>query len=150
MSNVGIPAEGFKTVGQIVGTNVVRFRSDQNAWAITIELLSAHLSGAPVLDQHGTSVGFISEFDILKALDAGKDLNDLTADALMVKDPIAVQRSTTIQEAIKIMTSTHLLNLPLVDNGKVPYSVTRASKIDCPDRHGCVVPFTHLRRSLWT
>lgn len=72
MSNMGIPAEGFKAVGQ-------------------------------------------------------KNLNDLSADALMVKDPIAVQRSTTVQEAIKIMTSKHLLNLPVVDNGNGLFSHTARS-----------------------
>ena len=125
MSNVGIPAEGFKTVGQIVGTNTVQFHTGQNGMAITIELLSAHISGAPVLDQNGTYVGFISEFDILRSLDAGKDLNNLTAEELMVKDPIAVHASTTIEQAIKIMAEGHLLNLPVAEGGKVTYSITR-------------------------
>lgn len=125
MSSVGIPAEGFKTVGQIVGTNTVRFRAGQDGMAITIEMLSAHISGAPVLDENGAYVGFISEFDILKALEAKKDLNGLTAAELMVKDPIAVHKSTPIAEAIKIMADKHLLNLPVEEDGKVTYSVTR-------------------------
>jgi len=93
--------------------------------AITIEMLSAHVSGAPVVDQDGTYVGFISEFDILRALAAGQDLNRLTAEQLMVTHPIAVRRSTPIAEAIKIMADKHLLNLPVEENGKVAYSVTR-------------------------
>ncbi len=125
MSSVGIPAEGFKTVGQIVGTNTVQFHVGQNGMAITIEMLSAHVSGAPVLDENGTYVGFISEFDILKALEAKKDLNGLTAAELMVTDPIAVHKSTPIAEAIKIMADKHLLNLPVEEDGKVTYSVTR-------------------------
>lgn len=36
--------------------------------AITIERLSAHVSGAPVVDHDRTYVGFISEVDILTAL----------------------------------------------------------------------------------
>ena len=125
MTTVGIPAEGFKTVGQILGTNAIQFHSGQDGMAITIEMLSAHVSGAPVVDQDGTYVGFISEFDILRALAAGQDLNRLTAEQLMVTHPIAVHRSTPIADAIKIMADKHLLNLPVEENGKVTYSVTR-------------------------
>ena len=93
--------------------------------AITIEMLSAHVSGAPVVDHDGTYVGFISEVDILKALAAGQDLTALTAEQLMVHNPIAVHRSTPIAEAIKIMADKHLLNLPVEEDGTVTYSVTR-------------------------
>ena len=37
MPTVGIPAGGFKTVGQIVGTNAIQFHSGQDGMAITIE-----------------------------------------------------------------------------------------------------------------
>ncbi|ULA60092.1 MAG: hypothetical protein LZF60_220005 [Nitrospira sp.] len=125
MSIVGIPAEGFTTVGQIVGTNAIQFHSGQDGMAITIEMLSAHVSGAPVVDHDGRYVGFISEVDILHALAEGHDLNRLTAEQLMAKNPIAVRKSTPIAEAIKIMADKHLLNLPVEENGKVSYSVTR-------------------------
>ncbi|MDR4477575.1 MAG: hypothetical protein R3B11_16435 [Nitrospira sp.] len=46
MPTAGIPSEGFNTVGQIVDTNPVRLHSDQD----------------------GTSIGFISEVDILRPL----------------------------------------------------------------------------------
>lgn len=125
MNTAGIPSEGFNTVGQIVGTNPVRFHSGQDGMAVTIELLSAHISGAPVVDQNGAYIGFISEVDILKALAAGQDLSALTAEQLMVHNPIAVHRSTPIADAIKIMADTHLLNLPVEEDGTVTYSVTR-------------------------
>ena len=125
MSHVGIPADGFKTVGQIVGTNTIQFHTAQDGMTITIELLSAHVSGGPVLNAEGRCVGFISEFDILKALEAGQDLNSLTATELMARDPIAVRKSTPIPEAIKLMADNHLLNLPVEENGEVTYSVTR-------------------------
>lgn len=60
-----------------------------------------------------------------KALEAGKDLNSLTATELMAKDPIAVRKSTPIPDAIKLMADNHLLNLPVEENGEVTYSVTR-------------------------
>ncbi|TLY16445.1 MAG: CBS domain-containing protein [Nitrospirae bacterium] len=125
MSIAGVPGGGFKTVGQIVGTNELRFQAGQNGLAIAVELLSTHTSGAPVVDGKGKFIGFISEFDLLGALESGKDLNKLKAEEIMNKQPIAVHESTTIAEAVKIMKDKHLLNLPVEKNGKVAYSVTR-------------------------
>ncbi len=53
MPRVGIPAGGFKTVGQIVGANAIQFGFGQDRMEITISMLSAHVSGAPVVDDHG-------------------------------------------------------------------------------------------------
>ena len=125
MSIPGVPGEGFKTVGQIVGTNEILFRAGQNGMAIAVELLSSHMSGAPVVDSNGKFIGFISEFDLLAAVESGKDLPTLRAEEIMAKSPIAVHESTTIAEAVKMMKEKHLLNLPVEKGGKVAYSVTR-------------------------
>jgi CBS domain-containing protein len=92
---------------------------------IAVELLTTHTSGAPIVDEQGAFLGFISEFDILRALEAGKDLNRLTAEDIMAKERIAVTEETSIDEAVKIMEEKRLLNLPVKKNGKVAYSITR-------------------------
>src|SRR5690242_5989814 len=79
MSIQGIPAGGLKTVAQIVGTNELRFHAAQNGLAIAVEILSSHVSGAPVTDDQGKFIGFISEFDVLGAIEAGKHLEKTTA-----------------------------------------------------------------------
>jgi predicted transcriptional regulator len=92
---------------------------------IAFELLTTHTPGAPVVDERADFVGFISEFDIPRALEAGKDLNRLTAEDVMAKDRIAVTDETSIDEAVKIMEEKRLLSLPVRKNGKVAYSITR-------------------------
>ncbi|MBX3328080.1 MAG: CBS domain-containing protein [Nitrospira sp.] len=121
----GVPVGGFKTVGQIRATNRLVFRRDQNAMGIAVELLSTHTPGAPIVDEGGDFVGFISEFDILRALEAGKDLNCLKAEDVMAKERIAVTDETSIDEAVKLMEDKRLLSLPVRKNGKVTYSITR-------------------------
>jgi predicted transcriptional regulator len=116
---------GYKTVGQIVATNALRFNAKQNGLAIAVELLSSHSSGAPVVDDHGTFIGFISEFDLLGAIESGKDLNKTTADQIMNKGHIAAHESMSITDAIKLMKEKHLLHLPVEKNGGVTYSITR-------------------------
>lgn len=125
MTVQGIPEGGFKNVGQIVPTNEAKFREKQIGMEVAIELLSTHTPGGAVVDDNNHFIGFISEFDLLHAIEAGKDLNTLTAKEIMTKNPISITESTSIAEAIKIMEDKHLLNLPVERNGKVAYTLTR-------------------------
>lgn len=71
---------GLKTVGQIHPTNDLLFRKDQNALGVAVELLTTHTPGAPVVNEQGEFIGFISEFDVLRALEAQRDLSRLKAE----------------------------------------------------------------------
>ena len=125
MGMPGVPAEGLKTIGQITPTNGVRFRFDQDAAAIGADLVRDHTTGAPVVDGTGRIVGFISEIDLLRALRAGYDLRKLRAEDIMTRCPISVDESASIADAIDVMDSCHLLNLPVQQGGQVSYSITR-------------------------
>jgi CBS domain-containing protein len=121
----GVPGGGFKTVGQIDATNNLVFQRNQNAMGVAVELLATHTPGAPVVDERGEFIGFVSEIDILRVLEAKKDLNQLTAEDVMAQEHISVTNDTSIDEAVKIMEEKRLLNLPVKVNGKVAYSITR-------------------------
>lgn len=121
----GVPSGGFKTLGEIDATNDLRFHVKRTAMEVALELLAAHASGAPVVDDQGGFMGFVSEFDLLRAIESGKDLNKVTADQLMSTSHFVANESTTIGDAIRIMSEKHLMNIPVVKQGEVAYSVTR-------------------------
>ncbi len=121
----GVPAGGLRRVGQIRGTNTLILHAGQNGMLVALELLSTYTAGAPVVDPRNESIGFISEFDVLRALEAGRDLSKLTAEDIMVHDRIAVTVETTIEEAVKTMEDKRLLNLPVKQNGRIAESVPR-------------------------
>lgn len=125
LSRPGVPVGGFKTVGQVHATNDLVFGRTHNAMSVAVELLTTHTPGAPVVDDAGQFIGFVSEFDILRALSVEKDLNQLTAGDVMGKDRIAVTDETSIEDALKLMDEKRLLNLPVQRNGKVTHSITR-------------------------
>ena len=125
MSIAGVPVGGLKWVDQIVATNTLTFQPGQNGLAIAVALLSTHTAGAPVVDHDGKYLGFVNEFDVMKALDAGKDLGNLVAEDIMRKDRIVVNAFTTIAGAAQMMEEHCVLNLPVEKNGKVAYSVSR-------------------------
>ena len=116
---------GKRLVGDIACTNNLRFHTRQNGLGIAVLLLSTNTPGAPVVDGNGKFLGFISEFDILRALEAGKNLHQLTAEDLMVKDRVAVTTSTTLVEAVKTMEKNRFLNLPIEKDGVVVGCLTR-------------------------
>lgn len=121
----GVPAGGFKTVGQIVGTNQILVNRNQNALEVAADLLATHTPGAPVVDDAGQYVGFISEFDFLKALDSNVDLNQVTVERIMIRERIIVTANTSIDDAVRIMEEKHLLNLPVERDGTIVYTLTR-------------------------
>ena len=121
----GVPAGGFKTVGQIVGTNQILVNRNQNALEVAADLLATHTPGAPVVDDAGQYVGFISEFDFLKALDLNVDLNQVTVEQIMIRERIIVTANTSIDDAVRIMEEKHLLNLPVERDGTIVYTLTR-------------------------
>jgi len=78
-----------------------------------------------VIEDQGKFIGFISEFDVLGAIEAGKQLDKTSARDIMNPAHIAVHESTSITDAIRLMKKKNLLHLPVEKNGKVTYSVTR-------------------------
>ncbi len=94
-------------------------------WPLQQELLTSSLPGAPVVDPNGHCVGFISQFDVLAVLEAGRDVSQLTAEEIMVPDPIAITISTTLAEAVRLMKEKHFLVLPVEQDGVVIGCLTR-------------------------
>jgi len=92
---------------------------------IAIELLTSHLSGGPVLGTDGKYLGFVSEFDLLKALDRSQNLKTVTAQEVMTKEPFPIHDATPIKEAVKMMEDKHLMNLCVEENGVVSKTYTR-------------------------
>lgn len=121
-----MPSRGrVKTVGQVAGTNHLRFRPAQNAAEIAQALLAAHSSGGPVIDHVGRFIGFVSELDLLTALESGRDLHQTCAEEIMTRDHLAVTEATTIEEALRLMRERHALVLPVERNGMLADCVTR-------------------------
>ena len=102
---------------------------------VAVELLAAHTPGAPVVDERGEFIGFVSEFDILRVLEAKKDLNQLTAEDVMAKEQISVTNETSIDEAVKIMEEKRFLSLPVKSEwqgGPFDHATRFAAGLDRP------------------
>lgn len=115
----------FTTVGQLINTNPLRFDVKTTCMEVAIALLSSHLSGGPVLDESGRYLGFVSEVDVLTALDHSQDLEKVTAQQVMSKEANLIHNDTKIQEAVRTMKERHLMNLCVEENGVITKTYTR-------------------------
>lgn len=117
---------GETSVGTLATQSRTRFHLRQSALAVAVHLMSEKGSGAPVVNDKQELMGFISEFDVLHALEESKDLSKMTAADIMTKNCVTVTSEARIKEVARIMEERHLLTLPVVgQDGKVLYCVTR-------------------------
>ncbi len=95
-----------------------------NGRDLAVKLLSGMYSGLPVVEE-GKVVGVVTEFDLLKAVNEGKDLQHIFAEDIMTKDPICVEEETSVEEIIKLMTEKNIIRVPVVRKGKLIGVISR-------------------------
>jgi len=65
-------------------------------------------------DQAKQPVGIITEADIVQAVAAGKDVNDVRIRALITTHPTVINAGTSIRDAARSMVTGHFRHLPVV------------------------------------
>jgi CBS domain-containing protein len=97
----------------------------------TVDRLAGAMSeggfgSVPILAKDGKLVGIVSEYDLLKTIEEGKELAKVTAGEIMIKDPITVSRNTPAMEIIHLLQERHFIRTPVVDaDGKLAGVVSR-------------------------
>jgi len=109
---------------QIMG-KVKAPRKNAKGRDIARTMISQEYCHLPVVDESDNVIGIISEFDLLKAVKAGKNLEDVTAEELMSTKVVTVNETDTIDAVIDIMTTQYIISLPVVRNGKLVGVINR-------------------------
>ncbi len=120
----GNPAEGYRVVGDIVGTTTRQFGPEDCALDVAIEMVTSHISGAPVVGRDYEFLGFINEGDIIRAIDRGTDLRRAQARDIMNSAFVAVKEDTSLTSVARLFEMGFQI-LPVVQDGKVTRSITR-------------------------
>lgn len=86
----------------------------------TIRLMSEQKIGAILVIENDSLLGIFTERDALNnVLAAGVNPVAIKVSEVMTKDPFMVDPSTTVEEAMGIVTERRFRHLPIVHNGKV-------------------------------
>ena len=103
----------------IIVRPVVSARNSASARDIALQLLTGLYSGMPVTDDQRHVIGVVTEFDLVEAIQTGKELNKTTAEEIMTKEVVTADVDTPVSELIKIMTDKHVIRLPITAKGKL-------------------------------
>jgi len=92
-----------------------------------LQLLSGMYSGLPVVDGKGKVLGIVSEFDLLKAIRNGRDLQTIKAEEIMTQPAICAREDEDLDGVITKMTEKNIIRLPVVgEDGKLVGVIARA------------------------
>ncbi|MDH5426932.1 MAG: CBS domain-containing protein [Nitrospirota bacterium] len=123
-----VGARDFKTLEaeQFMQDVVTSFRVEDTVDRLAGAMSEGGFGSVPILAKDGKLVGIVSEFDLLKAIEEGKEMTKVTAGEIMVKDPITVSRNTLSMEIIQLLQERHFIRTPVVDaDGKLVGVVSR-------------------------
>ena len=112
-------------VRQIMEDEVVTTSPTSSAMTVA-EILSEHSFGSlPVVEKDGTLRGLVTEFDLLKAVEQGKDLREVSVSDIMTKDVVSTTEETPIMQLIHLLQERHLIRVPVVKDQKLVGMVAR-------------------------
>ena len=92
---------------------------------LALQLLNGASTGIPVVELSGEVVGIITEFDLLKAVQAGKSLQNIQAEEIMTPYPCCVEEHASGEEVIQKMIEHRILKIPVVREKKLVGMIAR-------------------------
>jgi CBS domain-containing protein len=85
-----------------------------------VRLMTAGKIGALIVLDGERLIGIFTERDALnKVLAGGLDPSNTKVSEVMTKEPYCIRSTTTVSDAMKLITERRFRHLPIVDNGKV-------------------------------
>jgi CBS domain-containing protein len=93
---------------------------------LAIQLLSGVSTGIPVVELNGSVVGIVTEFDLLKAVQEGKNLEEVEAGQIMTECPVCVEEDAPAEEVIGKMIEYRIIRIPVVRENKLVGMIARA------------------------
>lgn len=90
------------------------------------QMLSSTYGGLPVVDANNHVLGVVTDFDLLKAITDGKDMQTVKATEIMGRPAICVEEDDDIEIVITKMTTHNFVQIPVVRDGKLVGLISRA------------------------
>jgi acetoin utilization protein AcuB len=128
-----------RLVSEDMTREVVSLRKT-DALRLAVELeISRHIRHFPVVDEHGTLVGILTDRDIKRVLptpvshpsaeDYEEVLDGTEVGHVMTREPYTVASSTLVAEAVRTMVSQKIGGFPVVDDGRLVGMFTQSDAL---------------------
>ena len=114
-----------KVAGDIMTRPVVAASRTTTARDLAIQMFLGGFSGMPVTERDGQIIGLVTEFDIIRAVQAGRPLATTVAEAIMTRDVITVDVETSLEEVVEILEREKFLRVPVTERGRLVGVISR-------------------------
>lgn len=104
------------TAEQFMQQDVVYFSKSVKAQSIAAAITTGNFGSVPIINSEMKPIGVVSEYDLLKAMRQGKDLNKINAEEIMNRPPVTVSPDAKAGEMMKLLEENHLIRVPVVDH----------------------------------
>jgi len=104
---------------EVMDSRIVTANRQTTGREIAVQLLGELESGMPVVGSNQQIIGVVTEFDILRAMQDGKELDRVKAEEIMSAPPLVVEEETPINEVLTLMRKYRILSVPVVQEGKL-------------------------------
>lgn len=126
LSEKGEHRDSFRTVSQIMTTDLFTVNSDDIVDLAASLMEWEHLRHVPVEDHDGHLVGLVTHRALMRILSQGKSKHDhpVTVSSVMETKPLTCTPETSTLEAIQTMRKNKISCLPVVRDGKLVGIIT--------------------------
>lgn len=107
------------TVGQLMQDAVFTCGQRTDALTIARMMTQRNFGSLPIIEQDGTLVGIVSEYDLLQAMIDGRDLRKILAVEIMSANPVAVTEDQTLAQVADLFQDRYITRVPVVRNKKL-------------------------------
>ena len=120
----------YRPVTDYMTSEVITFTPDQSIADAMDVFLDKHISGAPVVNEHGKIIGILSEIDCMRIMvdEAYHNLHHgkITVDQYMSNNVATISVDMDVLDCAQKFLRTHYRRFPVVDvNGRLKGQVSR-------------------------
>jgi CBS domain-containing protein len=117
------------------GSTVHDAQLSSSVAAAVATMVRAHV-GALIVCDGSRPVGIFTERDVMvRVLLAGRDPARTMLDMVMTRDPLCITPTTTVKEAMAIMTDRRCRHLPVVRGGRIAGMISIGDLVRWESRH---------------
>ncbi|MEK7237140.1 MAG: CBS domain-containing protein [Nitrospirota bacterium] len=102
------------TVRDVMEDAVLTVSPQAKGSAIADILAERNVGSVPVVEEDGTLVGLVSEFDLLRVMDGSIDLGRPTATDIMTRDVVTVTEEMPVKDVVHLLQERHLIRVPVL------------------------------------
>jgi len=113
------------TVRDVMEDAIVTVSPQAKGYTIARLMADGGVGSVPVVEEDLTLVGLVGEFDLLRVMDEGKDLGELTATDIMTRDVVTVTEEMLVTDVVHLLQSRHLIRVPVVNGNSLVGIVAR-------------------------